>query len=481
MEDAVNVNPRIMPDSPHMALEYNSVFKAQQVRAIALRRSTYESRVAQLRRLEAAIIAHQGEIYAALQADLHKPEAEADLSEILPVLSEIRHTCRHLRRWMAPQKVSATAAMFGTKAKIRHEPKGVALIISPWNYPINLTFGPLASAIAAGCTAIIKPSELTPHCSSLIDKIIADIFDSADVAAFEGDASVATALLDLPFDHIFFTGSPAVGKIVMGAAARHLSSVTLELGGKSPVIVDETANLTKAARSIVWGKFANNGQTCIAPDYAYVHEAVMPQFVDAARTAITAMYGDAATSADYCRIVNDRHFQRVNALIADAKTHGATVVAGGTSDAAQRYIAPTLMTGVPDDAALMQEEIFGPVLPIRPYRDINQPIREINAKPKPLALYIFTKNQAQADTVIEQTSAGGSCINGAMTHFLHAKLPFGGVNNSGIGNAHGYYGFRAFSHERAVLTDQFSASPMLFPPYNARVRKMIKLTMKFFT
>ena len=477
----MNVNPRIMPDQSNLALTCESAFTAQQARAIELRRSSYESRVAQLRRLEAAILAHQSEIYAALQADLHKPEAEADLSEILPVLSEIRHTCRHLRRWMAPQKVTATAAMLGTKAKIRHEPKGVSLIISPWNYPINLTFGPLVSAIAAGCTAIVKPSELTPHCAHLIAKIITSVFEPAEVAVFEGDASVATTLLDLPFDHIFFTGSPAVGKIVMAAAARHLASVTLELGGKSPVIVDETANLTKAARSIVWGKFANNGQTCIAPDYAYVHEAVLPQFIEAARSAITAMYGDAANSVDYCRIVNDRHFQRVNALIADAKSRGATVVTGGAGDAAQRYIAPTLMTGVPDEAALMQEEIFGPVLPIRPYRDINQPIREINAKPKPLALYMFTKNQAQADAVIEQTSAGGSCINGTMTHFLHAKLPFGGVNNSGIGNAHGYYGFRAFSHERAVLSDQFSASPMLFPPYNGRVRKMIKLTMKFFT
>ena len=477
----MNVNTRVTPDVPHRATDYARVFAAQQARAIALRGSTAQSRVAVLRRLEAAIMAHQSQIYAALQADLHKPEAEADLSELLPILTEIRHTCRNLRRWMAPQKIGATAAMLGTKARVRHEPKGVSLIISPWNYPINLTFGPLASAIAAGCTAMVKPSELTPHCSRLIAKIITETFDPSDVAVFEGDASVATGLLDLPFDHIFFTGSPAVGKIVMAAAARHLTSVTLELGGKSPVIVDETANVTKAARSIIWGKLANNGQTCIAPDYAYVHEAVLPQFIEAAQTAIGAMYGDAANSVDYCRIVNDRNFQRVTGLIADAKSRGASVVTGGTSDAAQRYIAPTLMTGVPDEAALMQDEIFGPVLPIRSYRDIGQPIREINAKPKPLALYMFTKDHERANRVVEQTSAGGSCINGTMTHFLHAKLPFGGVNNSGIGNAHGHYGFRAFSHERAVLTDQFSAGPMLFPPYNKRVRQMIKLTMKFFT
>ncbi|MCF3946753.1 aldehyde dehydrogenase family protein [Acidiphilium sp. AL] len=479
----MNVGSRITlgPGSATPALSIEDVFERQRTRAIALRVSTADERIATLRRLEKAILGRRAAIYAALAADLHKPEAEADLSEIMPILSEIRHTCRHLKSWMAPRRVPATLAMLGTKAAIRHEPKGVSLIISPWNYPFNLTFGPLASAIGAGCTAIIKPSELTPHSAALMAEIVRDTFAPDDVALFEGDASVATALLDLPFDHIFFTGSPAVGKVVMAAAAKHLASVTLELGGKSPVIVDETADLKKSARSIVWGKFANNGQTCIAPDYAYVHESRMPQFIDAARGAIAAMYGDAAASPDYCRIVNARHFARVRNLIDDATTRGATIHAGGTADAGQNFVAPTLLSNVSADSLIMQEEIFGPVLPILPYGDLAMPVREINARPKPLALYVYTKDKAIADRVITETSAGGSCVNASMAHFLHANLPFGGVNNSGIGNAHGFYGFRAFSHERAVLSDKFSATPMLFPPYSGRVKQMIKMTVKFFT
>jgi aldehyde dehydrogenase (NAD+) len=475
----MNVTTKIQPAS---TADIAGVFARQKAMAITLRTSTAAARIAKLKRLEAAIFAHKAALYQALHEDLRKAEAESDLSEIMPVISEIRHTIRHLKSWMRTKRVSPTMAMLGTQARIRYEPKGVCLIISPWNYPVGLTFGPLACAIGAGNTAIIKPSELTPACSAVMARIVGDSFAPEEIALFEGDATMATALLDLPFDHIFFTGSPAVGKIVMAAAAKHLASVTLELGGKSPVIVDETADIKKAAQSVMWGKFLNNGQTCVAPDYLYVHETIMPAFLDAAKDAIAKMYGaDARASADYGRIVNGRHFDRVKRLLDDATASGASVVTGGAAAADQKYIAPTLLTGVSESSAVMQEEIFGPILPVIPYSDIAMPIRHINDNPKPLALYVYTKNDTAIDQIIGQTSAGGTGVNMSVLQFSHANLPFGGVNNSGIGSSHGIFGFRAFSHERAVLRDRFSVTPMLFPPYTAWVTRMIKLTLKYFT
>jgi aldehyde dehydrogenase (NAD+) len=380
---------------------------------------------------------------------------------------------------MKPKYVAPTLTMLGTKARIRHEPKGVSLIISPWNYPISLLLGPLTSAIAAGCPAIIKPSEMSPACSALLAKILRETFAPEEIAVFEGEANVSTALLELPFDHIFFTGSPAVGKVVMSAAAKHLAEVTLELGGKSPVIVDETADITKAVRSIAWGKFSNCGQTCVAPDHAYVHESRLPQFIDAMKETIKKMYGDAAQSPDYCRIINHRHFERLSRLLDSTTAQGATILVGGTRDASQKFIAPTLLTGAGEESTIMQEEIFGPLLPILAYRDLAEPIAAINARPKPLALYVYAKDRARIERVLTETSAGGSCVNASMVQFAHDNLPFGGVNNSGIGNAHGFYGFRAFSHERAVLEDKFSVVPMLFPPYTPRVKQMIKWTLRY--
>jgi aldehyde dehydrogenase (NAD+) len=457
-------------------------FRRQQQTAISLRTSTAEQRIAKLKKLEAAVNANKQALYQALHTDLRKPEAEADLSEIMPVISEIHHTAKHLKSWMRTKRIAPTLTLLGTQARLRYEPKGVTLIISPWNYPINLTLGPLASAIAAGNTAIIKPSELTPNCSAVMAEIIRSTFDPSEIALFEGDAAVSTELLSLPFDHIFFTGSPAVGKIVMAAAAKHLTSVTLELGGKSPVIVDATADITKAANSIMWGKFINNGQTCIAPDYLYVHEKILPEFLEKSKAAIAKMYGtNAQTSPDYCRMVNEKHFSRVKRLIDDATANGATIAAGGAAEIADKFIAPTLLTNVSASSEVMKEEIFGPVLPIIAYSDIAKPIAHINDNQKPLALYVYSKNQQIIDRVITETSTGGACINMSMLHFSHANLPFGGVNNSGIGSSHGIFGFKAFSHERAVLRDQFSTIPMLFPPYTARVKSIIKLTLKYLT
>ncbi len=455
-------------------LHIEDVFLAQRQTAIRLRTSTAQMRREKLRRLENAVFANRNAIYRALAQDLRKPEAEADLFEILPVISGIRHARRQLPLWMKPQRARPTMAMLGTKARVHYEPRGVALIIAPWNYPVSLLLGPLVSAIAAGCTAILKPSEMSPACSAIITKIIGETFTPNEIAVFEGDAAVSSQLLEQPFDHIFFTGSPAIGKVVMSAAAKHLTSVTLELGGKSPVIVDETADLAKAARSIAWGKFTNCGQTCIAPDHAYVHERLVPQFTDAMRVAVTRKYGNPAESPDYCRIINESHFDRICGLMDDAVEAGATLLLGGERDRLEKFIAPALIAGMANDSRIMQEEIFGPVLPILSYRELDEPLAAINARPKPLALYVFAKDRERVRRVLQETSAGGSCVNAAIMHFAHDNLPFGGIGPSGHGNAHGFYGFRAFSHERAVLEDKFSAAPLLHPPYTGRVKLMIK-------
>ncbi|MBO0734752.1 MAG: aldehyde dehydrogenase family protein [Methylocapsa sp.] len=457
------------------------VFAAQRRSAIVLRTLSAASRIAKLRKLEAAVLANRGAICQALAADLRRPEAESDLFEILPVIAGVRHACRHLKSWMKPRYVLPTRTAIGTKARIRFEPKGVSLIIAPWNYPVSLLLGPLASAIAAGCPAILKPSEISAACSKVMARLIRETFDWQEIAAFEGDAEVSKALLELPFDHVFFTGSPGVGKAVMAAAAKHLSSITLELGGKSPAIVDESADIAKAAASIAWGKFSNCGQTCIAPDHAYVHESRFAEFTDAMAGAIKRMYGDPAQSPDYCRIINQRHFARICRLVDDAEARGARVLAGGRRDAAQNLIAPTLLTGAGADALIMQEEIFGPVLPVLAFRDLAEPIAAINERPKPLALYIYAKDKARVERVLQETSAGGSSVNASMIHFVHENLPFGGIGNSGLGNAHGFFGFRSFSHERAVLEDKFSIIPMLFPPYTKRVKQLIKWIIRYFT
>ena len=458
------------------------IFAAQRSRALKLRASTAEDRIATLERLRAAIEAREDEVLAACFADFKKPEPEVRLAELLPTYAEIKLAIGHLKSWMKPRKVRATLAMLGTRAEIRHEPRGRCLIIAPWNYPFQLSFGPLVSAIAAGNTAIIKPSELTPHVSALVAKLVGETFTEDEVAVCEGGVETSTELLSLPFDHIFFTGSPAVGRIVMAAAAKSLASVTLELGGKSPVIVDESADIKAAARHLAWGKLTNSGQTCIAPDHLYVHEAVMDPFIKALGKSVRHLYGKneqaIKASKDYCRMVNERHFERVKGLYDDAVSRGARAVFGGDYDADEQYFAPTALVDVPAGAQIMEEEIFGPLLPILPFNDLDTVIERINAMPKPLALYIFGKDQQRIEQVTRQTSAGGMCVNHNLLQFAHENLPFGGVNHSGIGKAHGRFGFEAFSNEKPVLTQRFNAMHMLYPPYTARVRKLIEFAVR---
>ena len=480
MSSVISITPAGNPAAP--ASEMVQVFERQRVTALRLRESTADERIAKIKKLKAALLDHQAELYQAVEADFKKPPAEVDLTEILPVVLEANEAVRQLRGWMKPRRVRPTRTTLGLRAWKQYQPKGRCLIISPWNYPVNLTFGPLVSAIAAGNAVMLKPSEMTPHTSALMGRLIRATFPEDEVALYEGDAQVSQALLDLPFDHIFFTGSPAIGKVVMAAAAKHLTSVTLELGGKSPTIIDKSADLKAAARSIMWAKYTNVGQTCIAPDHLYVHADVKGEFLALCREALTAAYGnDAAAqkaSPFLARIVNQRHTARLRGLLDDARSRGARVLTGGEVDESQCYIAPTLLEGIPDDARIMSEEIFGPLLPVIAFHSLDEVVSRINADPKPLALYVWSRTEANIRKVLTQTSSGGSCINNCVVHYLHGNLPFGGVNNSGIGQAHGHYGFMSFSHERAVLRTQLNMLWPLYPPYSDLTRKIAALLQK---
>ena len=422
-----------------------------------------------MRRNEAAIV-------TALKADLGRPEAETILTDYLPVLQEITHARRHLRRWMRPRRVWPTLATFGASGRVEPQPRGTCLIIAPWNFPFQLALGPLVSCLAAGNAAILKPSELTPATSALVARIVTETFPPGLVAVVEGDKTVAEALLALPFDHIFFTGSPAVGRIVMAAAAKTLASVTLELGGKSPVIVGPDADLKQAADWITFGKFVNAGQTCIAPDHLYVHASVKDAFIAALRARIARAYGSGAASPHLTRIVSPSHAARLSALIADAVEKGARLPLASGLDG--QSIGPHLIENTTPDMRLSQEEIFGPILPVLPYTDTDAVIAAINAQDKPLALYIFDGDRSRVEEITRRTTSGTVGINLTLLHYTHLNLPFGGVNTSGIGAAHGQAGFRAFSHERAVLRNRFLMLPLLFPPYGPRVMRLIGLVKR---
>lgn len=458
------------------------VFAEQQCYSLSLRSSTCEQRLAVLEKFERVFKSSFDKLYKAAYEDFSKPESEVNTGEILSVLSELKHVRKYLRRWMKPTRVRPTAAMIGTKSKILYEPKGVTLIISPWNYPFNLSFGPMIWSIAAGNTVILKPSEMTPAMSAVIQEIVEQAFDSREVCVFQGDAEVASYLTEQPFNHIYFTGSPAVGKQVMAAAAKNLASVTLELGGKSPVIVDRSADLNKAAKSICFGKLVNNGQTCIAPDYVYVHSSVKDKLMSAMLKAIESLYGplpNIASNPDYCRVVNQSHYQRIKSLLDNAEEQGAKVFFGGETNDQQRFIAPTLLTDIPPESDIMQQEIFGPLLPVMEFEDIATVIDQVNNNPKPLALYVFSADDALTNRVLQQTSAGDSAINATVIHAIHQNLPFGGVNNSGMGKSGGVWGFQAFSHQRSVVEDKLGLSALLSPPYTAKVKRLIRAALKF--
>jgi aldehyde dehydrogenase (NAD+) len=470
--------------SPFEEIEANikTVFEAQRAHTQKLKNTTASERIAKLKALKKLIIENREGLQQAIQQDFRKSPTDTDLTEVLPILAGISHIIKHLSSWMKPKKVATPITVLGSSSKVIYEPKGVCLIISPWNYPFQLTFDPLIYAIASGNAVILKPSELTPHTSFFMEQLIGKLFPPEEVALFEGDAHVAQALLKLPFDHIFFTGSPMLGKVVMRAAAEHLTSVTLELGGKSPVIIDETADIKDAVEKITWGKFINCGQTCIAPDYILVHKNVQKEFIEGMKECITKFYGeDVSKSPDLARIVNQRHFLRIKGLITQSVEQGAKVVVGGEMRESENYISPTLITNVNDSMSLMQEEIFGPVLPVIPIDNMVEATQYVASKPKPLALYFFGKNEQNMEYVLQHSTAGGTCINDTLTHIGNTDLPFGGVNNSGIGKTHGHYGFLAFSNERAVLHQRIGLTTikLLYPPYTKQKDQLLQMFKKF--
>jgi aldehyde dehydrogenase (NAD+) len=467
-----------------LTTDLTELFDRQRAHAPRQRATTAEQRIERLQRIEQYLNdqGHTRALVQALQHDFRKPEAETIISEIGVVFQHLKFVKQRLRAWMRSQRVAAPVLMMGTRNYIHFEPKGVCLIIAPWNYPFNLSILPLIYAIAAGNTVILKPSEISAHASAYIRKMISSLFPQEEVAVVEGDVAVATALLELPFNHIFFTGSPQVGKIVMQAASKHLTSVTLELGGKSPAIIDPTVNIKKTARQTLWGKCLNAGQTCIAPDYLIVHESIKTAFIEAYRNAVYEFYrkdqGRVADSPDFARIISDRHYRRITGLLDDAIAKGAKVEVGGETDASTRFIAPTLLSEVTEDMQIMQDEIFGPIIPLVTYQTTDDIIRIVNRRPKPLTLYIQSKKRSFIETIVENTSAGGTVINDYLLGYGNPYVPFGGVNNSGIGKSLGFHGFREFSNERGVNHRTFGDVSFLFPPYGPRLNKLAHFLFK---
>jgi aldehyde dehydrogenase (NAD+) len=441
------------------------------------RTKPYAWRVATLERLRDLLIAREDRFLDALAADFGKPRAEAWLTEIGFTISDVNHTLAHLPLWMKPDKVATPVAFKPGKSYIVREPVGVTCVIAPWNYPAQLLLVPVVAAIAAGNAVVAKPSELAPHTAAELVSLLDDLQDPA-IASVQGGVAETTELLTQRFDHILYTGNSRVARIVMQAAAVHLTPVTLELGGKSPAIVSRNANIEVAAKRIAWGKFVNAGQTCIAPDYVLIERSVHDELVRALGTAIDSFYGsDPQTSADYTRIVNAPHFHRIEKLL-----HCGTVAIGGQSDADTRYIAPTVLTGITKDDPVMGEEIFGPVLPIIAVDSLDEAVRFVNegsAKgDKPLALYTFSESDDENDRVLATATSGGACVNGTLLHISNPALPFGGVGESGMGAYHGKFGFDTFSHQRSVHTRSTKLDPaLMYPPYTAKKEKMLRKGM----
>lgn len=427
-----------------------------------------EFRLQMLHKLKQAILNYQSEIQDALWKDLHKSPEEAYLTETGIVLSELNNHIRHLKKWAKPRRVSTPLSLFPSSSYIINEPLGVALVVAPWNYPFQLLINPLIGSISAGCCTILKPSPESANLSAVITKMIRSVFEEEYISIFEGGRDVNTALFNLQSDIIFFTGSPALGKIVMQAAAPHLTPVILELGGKSPCIVHSDANIDLAARRIVWGKFMNAGQTCIAPDYIFVQAGIKDELLKKMRDYIQQFYGsDPQKSPFYPRIINQKAMQRLISVTDQQK-----VYCGGNYDINDLYIAPTILTNITGADAVMQDEIFGPVLPVMEYQNISEAIDYINSKEKPLAFYFFG-DPATGRTVLSKTSSGGACINDTLMHIGNHNLPFGGVGNSGMGKYHGKLSFQVFSNQRSVVeTPVWLDLPFRYIPY--KYMKLIK-------
>jgi aldehyde dehydrogenase (NAD+) len=451
-------------DTQELVAAVRSAFDDGTTRSLVWRRQ-------QLRRMIELLEENEDELLAALRADLGKPSVEGYVTDIAFVLSELRLMVRNLEKWNAPVRVRTPLASMPGRSRLVPQPLGVVLVIAPWNYPVQLLLVPAASAIAAGNAVVMKPSEISGHTSALLARLVPRYLDSRAVAIVEGGVPETTALLEQRFDHIFYTGNGTVGRIVMSHAARHLTPVTLELGGKSPAIVDSSARLAVTARRIAWGKWLNAGQTCVAPDYVLVERSRELALVEELTKCIGEFYGsDPATSDSYGRIVSDRHFDRLVGMLGDG-----TVATGGGNSRADKYIAPTILTNVTLDGRLMTEEIFGPLLPIVPVDDVGEAIAFIRSRPHPLALYVFAEDDRVIDRVVDETSAGGVTVNGTLLHLTNPNLPFGGVGESGMGAYHGMAGVRVFQHLKPVLSRGTRPDPRVaYPPYTKTKLRIIR-------
>lgn len=422
--------------------------------------------------LEKAVIANESDIMDALKKDLNKSSFETYMTEIGMVLDEIKYTRKHLSGWVRPKRVKTPFTQFLSSSRIYSEPYGVVLIMSPWNYLFQLALAPLIGAMAAGNCSMVKPSDYSYHTSAVIDKLIKDSFDESYITVVRGGREANRHLLDEKFDYIFFTGSVSVGKVVMEAAAKHLTPVTLELGGKSPCMVDQTADIALAAKRIVWGKFINAGQTCVAPDYIWVSRGVKNELIAKMGEYITRLYGDnPCSNSDYPKIINEKHFNRLLNLMQSGK-----VVFGGQFDAGSRQIAPTIIDDVTWECPIMREEIFGPLLPILEFDNFGEAVAEVNKHPKPLAFYLFTNDREKERYIIKNASFGGGCINDTIVHLATPYMPFGGVGESGMGGYHGKASFDTFSHEKSMLkkSNHFDI-PLRYPPYKDHLRLLKKI------
>lgn len=445
--------------------DHRTLFATGRTRELSFRRE-------QLKRLRSALIVRESAILEALHADLGKPAFEAYAGENAIVIREIDHALRHLASWARPRRVQAPISHFPARCTVVREPLGVVLIIGPWNFPVQLTFAPLVAAIAAGNCAVLKPPPLTPRTTAVIRALCEETFERSFVSVVEGGAETVQDLLAERFDHIFFTGGTATGKLVMQAAAKHLTPITLELGGKNPCIVDHDVDLDVTARRVAWGKLFNAGQNCAAVDHVFVDRRIKDAFVTKVVAWTRRFYGaDPAASPDYARIINEAHVDRLAALL-----HDGTIVSGGAVDRPSRFVAPTVIDNITGSEPVMQEEVFGPILPVLTFDDIADAVAAIRARPAPLALYVFSRSHAVQKRVLDAVPSGGACVNDVVLQETVPGLPFGGVGESGIGSYHGKAGFNVFSRERSVLRNGFLVDPALrYPPYGNRLRILKRL------
>lgn len=447
-----------------------ALFDEQSAHRWTMAQSSASERKTMLLTLKKEIISRRAEIAEAMYADFKKPHAESELTEIHTAIDEINFAVKKLSKWMKPKKVKTPIALFGSKSFIQYEAKGVVLVLAPWNYPFSLLINPLVAAIAAGNCVIARPSEKTPHTAKILESVIGNVFPGNVAKIVIGEIDLAEKLLELPFDHIFFTGSTQVGKVVMAAAAKNLTPVTLELGGKSPVIIDRDVNLEDCAEKLFWGKFMNGGQTCVAPDYLFIPEELKPDFIELFKKQIEKRYGKTSSErikTDFARMVDVKAYERLANKIKDEKK-----LLEDRPQSDERFIPPTLLTDVTLNSPVMEDEIFGPILPLLTYKKLETVIDYIRSNPKPLALYVFSKNKKMIKNILKSTTSGGVGINQVVLHLANPNLPFGGVGHSGMGSYHGEFGFKTFSHERAVLNQgRFTLTSLYFPPYTTALSK----------